>query len=105
MKLLINPLKAIFFITIIIAITIVIITIIVNNTNIIIITVFISLIICFAFNLFSNCIYYLIFPYSLFFFMPQVKDQKSYSLHLILFYFVFMTSIFRLILFKIYGNN
>ena len=37
-----------------------------------------------------------------FFFMPQVKDQQSYFLHLILAYFIFVTTIFRLIVFKFY---
>ena len=44
-----------------------------------------------------NVLYTLIF-----FFMPQVKDQQSYSLHLILVYFIFLTTIFRLIVFKFY---
>ena len=38
----------------------------------------------------------------IFFFMPQVKDQQSYSLHLILAFFIFVTTIFRLIVFKFY---
>ena len=68
------------------------------NTNVIIITTFILLIsiiiiICFV-----------LYPLMLFFFflMPQVKDQQSHSLHLILAYFIFVTTIFRLIAFKYY---
>ena len=38
-------------------------------------------------------LYPLIFPFFSFF-MPQVKDQQSYSLHLILAYFIFVTTIF-----------
>ena len=38
----------------------------------------------------------------IFFFMPQVKDQQSHSLHLILAFFIFVTTIFRLIVFKFY---
>ena len=45
----------------------------------------------------SIVLYPLIF---FFLFMPQVKDQLSHSLHLILAYFIFMTTIFRLIVFK-----
>ena len=37
-----------------------------------------------------------------FFFMSQVKDQQSHSLHLSLAYFIFATTIFRLIVFKFY---
>ena len=36
------------------------------------------------------------------FFMPQAKDQQSHSLYLILAYFIFVTTIFRLIVFKFY---
>ena len=39
--------------------------------------------------------------YPLFFFMPQAKHQQSHSLHLILAYFIFVTTIFRLIVFKV----
>ena len=35
-------------------------------------------------------------------FMSQVKDQQSHSLHLSLAYFIFATTIFRLIVFKFY---
>ena len=34
--------------------------------------------------------------------MPHTKDQQSHSLHLILVYFIFVTTIFRLIVFKFY---
>ena len=55
-------------------------------------------IICFAFNPFFKCMYCFITS----FFMPQVKDQQSHSLYLILAYFIFVTTIFRLIVFKFY---
>ena len=48
-------------------------------------------------NLCSNVLY----PF-IFLFMPQVKDQQSHSLHLILAYFISVTTIFRLIVFKFY---
>ena len=68
---------------------------------IIIIFMMIIIIICSVFNPFYKCMYCFISPYFLFFlFMPQVKDQLSHSLHLILAYFIFMTTIFRLIVFK-----
>ena len=38
----------------------------------------------------------------IFFFMPRVKDQQSHSLQLILAYFLFVTTIFRLIVCKFY---
>ena len=69
---------------------------------------------CCAFHLY-NCLFYLqsflqmyvlfyisLFIY-LFIFMPQVKDQQSHSLHLISAYFIFVTTIFRLIVFKFYN--
>ena len=34
--------------------------------------------------------------------MTQVKDQQSHSLYLILAYFIFVTSVFRMIVFKFY---
>ena len=40
--------------------------------------------------------------YPLNFFMAQVKDQQSHSLHLILAYLIFVSIIFRLIVFKFY---
>ena len=36
------------------------------------------------------------------FFMSQVIDQQSHYLHLIMVYFIFVTTIFRLIVFKFY---
>ena len=36
------------------------------------------------------------------FFMPQVQDQQSHSLHIILTYFILVATIFRLIVFKFY---
>ena len=52
--------------------------------------------------LFVNVCINILYPL-IFFFMPQVKDQQSYSLHLILVYFIFVTTIFRLTVFKFYN--
>ena len=43
-----------------------------------------------------------LFCFFSFSFIAQVKDQQSHSLHLILAYFIFVTTIFRLIVFKFY---
>ena len=63
---------------------------------------FIYITVCFVFNPFCKCMYCFTSPYFFFFFMPQAKDQQSHSLHLILAYFIFVTTIFRLIVFKFY---
>ena len=68
-------------------ITVVVIIIIINNnTNIIIITfiiISIIIIVYFVFSPFCKCILYpLIFLF--FIFMPQVQDEQSHPLHLIL---------------------
>ena len=67
-------------------ITVVVIIIINNNTNIIIITfiiISIIIIVYFVFSPFCKCILYpLIFLF--FIFMPQVQDEQSHPLHLIL---------------------
>ena len=63
---------------------------------------FIYITVCFVFNPFCKYMYCFTSPYFFFFFMAQVKDQQSHSLHLILVYFIFVTAIFRLIVFKFY---
>ena len=55
---------------------------------------FIYINVYFVFNRFYKCMY----CFTSLFFMPQVKDQQSHSLHLILVYFIFVTTIFRLFL-------
>ena len=61
------------------------------------------LLLLFAFSsiLFVNVWINVLYP-PIFFFMPQVKDQQSHSLHLILASFIFVTTIFRLIVFEFY---
>ena len=61
------------------------------------------LLLLFAFSsiLFVNVWINVLYP-PIFFFMPQVKDQQSHSLHLILASFIFVTTIFRLIIFEFY---
>ena len=59
---------------------------------------FIYVTICFIFNPFCKCM----LLFFVFFYMLQVKDQESNSLYLILAYFIFVTSIFRLAVFKFY---
>ena len=61
--------------------------------------IIIIIIICFVLSsiLFVNVCINVLYPF-IFFFMPQVKNQQSHSLHLILAYFIFVTTIFRLFL-------
>ena len=67
----------------------------------IIIDTIIIIIICFVFNLFVNVCINVLYPL-IFFFMPQVKDQQSHSLHLTVTYFIFVITILRLTIFKFY---
>ena len=52
----------------------------------------------FSFVLFVCCFCFLFFVS----FMPQAKNQQSHSLYLVLTYFIFVTTIFRFIVFKFY---
>ena len=67
---------------------------------------FIYITVSFVSSPFCKCMYCFTSPYLfyffLFFFMQQVKDQQSHSLHLILANFIFVTTIFRLTVFKLY---
>ena len=45
-------------------------------------------------------VFIFLFARIFFFFMPEVKDQQSHALHLVLVYFTSVTNIFRLIVFK-----
>ena len=68
----------------------------------IIIMIIIIIIICFVFNPFEKvCI--VLYPLFSLLFMPQVKDQRSHSLHLILAYFIFVT-IWLPVLVKLFLN-
>ena len=58
---------------------------------------FIYVTVCFVFNPFCKCVYCFTSPLIS---IPQVKYQQSHSLYLILAYFIFVTTILRLIVFK-----
>ena len=70
---------------------------IIISSSIIIVIFVIAIIICFVFNPFCRSMYCFISPYFPFFFkffMPEVKEYQSHSLHLTLAYFIFVTTIF-----------
>ena len=81
-------------IIIIIIIIIIIVIIIINNIFLLLSCVLSSV-------LFVNVCINVSYPF-VFFLMSQVKVQQSHSLHLIWAYFIFVTTVFILIVFKFY---